>query len=128
MALLAIGRVRIGMAMAATVVVRHRAVNGIVGERVLGGADLVLHARAGHLAEHGRSHCAPDGEQDDQHKQQPDAEGFHDGRLLREGFIGRTGTQVLSPLRILEEQCEGGESESVSRGIDKHQDRPHPLL
>ena len=108
MALRAIGRVRIGMAMVATVVVRHRAVHGVVGERVLGGADLVLHARAGHLAEHGRSHCAPDGKQDDQHKQQTGAEGFHDGRLLRERFISRIGTQVLSPLRILEEQYEGG--------------------
>jgi hypothetical protein len=83
-----------GMAMVATVVVRHRLVRWVVAERMLDRMDFKLHARAGRLAEHGSSHRTPDGKQDDQHKEQPEAKRFHDGGILREGLAGQVGTEV----------------------------------
>ena len=88
------------MAMVATVVVRHGLVRLVVAERMLDCRDFGLHARAGHIAEHGCSHRAPDGEQDDQHKEQPEAKRFHDGGILREGIAGQVGTGVWPSARI----------------------------
>jgi len=81
------------MVMTAAVVVRHRMVHLLVTDRVVEGTDFQLHARAGNRAQHGGGHRTPDGEQYGQHKQQPDAKGFHDGELLREELARQVRTK-----------------------------------